>query len=331
MARDGGYRRWEPYIELADPPAWRAEAAAQVGRLLAERLSNEGRWERLAAELVHRVRATPLWSSGALAAPRASLMVDRVVDLRLVLQLLVDHPHDCGTILDMLAVGCVVSESEAVQLGLVRPPAGWEAYEVARIRVTNRETSAQIDVSGAARRQRELLQRLRTVAAAHDTNGAHSPWPAPEERNRRGGGQHAAEDTSPVVEIGVDGRPSIQVTEPFVAALRALIGEAATITRGPDWISASGPLESVKVTFNRMPPRTALVVAQVRDSDGHEHRAADVVRHISAHELQPATTSALVRVLETARLGADVRVRTEAIRRPQPAPPPPPPPPPTPA
>jgi hypothetical protein len=323
-----GFRRWEPYVEIADPPAWRAEVTEQVHRLLAAPLSPQGRWERLAAELVHRVRATPLWSAGALASPRTELMVDRVVDLRLVLQLLVDHPPDTTAILDTLAVGCVVTADEAGRLGLVRPPAGWEAYEVLGLRVSDRETSAHLDVGAAGRRQRELLLRLRTAGEAPSGAAGRSPWAPPSEADRRDSHPHTSHDNGeapPVVEVGVDSATAVQVTEPFVSALRALVGDTAKITRGPDWISASGALESVKVTFNRMPPGTALVVAQVRDSDGHEHRAADVVRHISEEELQPATTSALVRVLETARLGADTRIRAELMRRVQPPLPPPPP------
>ena len=185
MARDGGYRRWSPTSN--DPPAWRAEVAAgRPARRTALQRGPVGAARR--AEL-STASAPPLWWSGAaVTAPR-----DRVVDLRLVLQLLVDHPRDCGPILDMLAVGCVVPSRRRSSSASSARPRGWEAYEVAGIRVTNRETSAQIDVSGGAVNE---LPWLRTVAAAGHSNGAHSPWPAPEERNRRAIRQKRADDVA---------------------------------------------------------------------------------------------------------------------------------------
>jgi hypothetical protein len=133
---------------------------------------------------------------------------------------------------------------------------------------------------------------------------------------------------SPVVRVSdgaaSPGWPRDGLPDVFEAELRALVGETARITRGTSWISAVGPFESVRLTFNRS-AGTVLVVAQVRDLDGREHRAADVVRHISPHELVAAATSAIVRVVDAARLEAETRERAEPIRRPQPPLPPPPP------
>jgi hypothetical protein len=175
---DAGYRWSETYVELVDAAQWRAETTEQIHRLLAVRMSAMGQWERVSTELVHRARATRLWTAEAMRASRDQLMVDRVVDFRLVLALLVRHRADTQEILDRLAVGCIVTRAEADRLGPDRALLGWEAYVAAGIHVMDRETSAALDVVAAARRQRELVQRLEPSTFA-PPGPPPGPWPPP--------------------------------------------------------------------------------------------------------------------------------------------------------
>jgi hypothetical protein len=99
------------------------------------------------------------------------------------------------------------------------------------------------------------------------------------------------------------------VLETFVPVLRQLVGEAARITYGSNWIAATVDHEDLKVTFGRPAPGTAVVSARVHNGRGHEDQIEDVVRHVSPDELLPATIAALVRVHDAARVAAEARVR----------------------
>jgi hypothetical protein len=382
---DGGFRHSEPYVEMADPPLWRAEADAHVHRLLVTPMSPRGRWERISTELVYRARATPLWSEAAAAVPVEERMLDRVVDLRIVVRLLIGHPADAPAILDVLGVGCVVSQAEAQRLSSIRPDAGWEAYETAGVRVVDAESGAPFNLVAAARRQRELLASLRVPAAAAPA-ATPSAWPAPDPARRdqrdltppagtatslAGASPAAASATPPasatptattatppapptsatppfsatsptsatppsppgaaplrglaadpaaatgqplVMRPGAVRLANADVLETFVPVLRQLVGEAARITYGSNWIAATADHEYLKVTFGRPAPGTAVVSARVHNGRGHDDQVEDVVRHVSQDELLPATIAALVRVHDAARVAAETRLReVEAV------------------
>jgi hypothetical protein len=324
---DTGFRWWEPYVELTDPPLWRAETAEQIHRLLSTPMSVAGRWERLSAELVHRARATSFWSAGALAAARDQLVIDRVVDFRIVLPLLLEHPSAAASIIDHLAVGCVVTQQEAQVLGRDRPAtAGWGAYEVAQLRVQDREAWTTLDVAAAARGQRELLRRLGAAPEAPSPPSTPSAWPPPSPPQWGAGTRVPPTDGSTVVYAAASPNPpprqrslpprapSMRMTETFVPVLRALVGQQATITDGPNWISASGERESITVTFHRTGAPASVVVAEIHHDDRVEAHAKEVVRHVTPEELDAATTTAMVRAQAEARREAEVRREEEEVR-----------------
>jgi hypothetical protein len=156
-----------------------AEAAkAQLGSLVQQHMAATSYWSWGAVERGH----DELTGAGSEQGPGDELIVGFGDDPHDVATMLVEHPGLGGQVVDTIAVGCVITPTEAEWLS--DEPSGWDRFAQAGIDVFDLEATARVDLGAAARRQSVLVRRLasqpsRSEPSASQPSASQRATPAP--------------------------------------------------------------------------------------------------------------------------------------------------------
>jgi hypothetical protein len=201
-----------------------AEAAkAQLGSLVQQHMAATSYWSWGAVERGH----DELTGAGSEQGPGDELIVGFGDDPRDVATMLVEHPGVGGQIVDTMAVGCVITPTEAERLS--DEPSGWDGFAQAGIDVFDLEATARVDLRAAARRQSVLVRRLASQPSASQPSTSQPSTSQPSTS------QPSAKPAPALQPPRLD-----PVMQAAVTALGSLLAPNASIVVQPGEVLASG-------------------------------------------------------------------------------------------